>query len=100
MHADYTQTIMPPSGIFSLLPSPELIMQGILTAPKTVKSTDIGSSISLPYKNIGKKKTIKKGSRIFKGLLHYMLWDTLDVLPFVAGKLTGQKRRNIINDSL
>ena len=73
-------------------------MQGLLTAPKSVKATDIGSSISLPYKNVGKKKTIKKGSRIFKGILHSMLWNTLDVLPFVAGKLTGKARSKRINN--
>lgn len=68
---------------------------------KHYQHNDLGSIISLPFKFFGKKKNIKKGSRLFKGILKKIGFDALDILPFVGNKLTAdRKKKKMINNSL
>lgn len=68
---------------------------------KHYQHDDLGSIISLPFKFLGKKKGIKKGSRLFKGILKKIGFDALDILPFFGNKLIAErKKRKMINNRL
>lgn len=72
-----------------------MINNDILATPKRIKWDGVGSAVSLFYKHLGKKKTLKKGNRLFKMIVKKIGLDELDVLKFMGNNRLVSNRKRI-----
>lgn len=71
------------------MPSEDVADSECIAPAKTIPPSGIGSLISLFFKHTGKKKKIRKGTKLFKVGLKKFGLDALHILPFVGGTLVS-----------